>query len=100
MINALAGVGLTVILVLLDEFWLDLPGWLPFLPSSISNGWVPTAAILLGLILYADLLKSFKFKKTEIYQAIFTFLFFSFVTLTLIGIYFRGEGMSLILPWI
>ncbi|MBN2043460.1 MAG: cytochrome b N-terminal domain-containing protein [Anaerolineales bacterium] len=97
--NALAGIGVTILLVLLDEYWLDLPGWLPFLPSSISNGWVPTAAILLALILYADFLKTLKFKKTEIYQAIFTYLFFAFVTLTVIGIFFRGEGMALVLPW-
>ena len=96
--NALSGISLTFFLVILDEYWLDLPGWLPFLPNSISNGWVPTAGLLLGLILYADVLKSFKFKKTEIYQAIFTLLFFSFVTLTAIGIFFRGEGMALILP--
>jgi quinol-cytochrome oxidoreductase complex cytochrome b subunit len=99
LLNALAGIGLTVIYVLMDEFWLDLPGWLPFLPSSISNGWVPTAGILLALILYADFLKALKFKKTEVYQAIFTYLFFAFVTLTVIGIFFRGEGMTLILQW-
>jgi hypothetical protein len=96
--NALGGVGLTVIYVLLDEFWLDLPGWLPFLPSIISNGWIPLAGILLALILYADVLKGMKFKKCEIYQAIFVLLFFSFVTLTVIGVFFRGEGMALILP--
>ncbi|MEJ2757171.1 MAG: cytochrome b N-terminal domain-containing protein [Anaerolineales bacterium] len=97
--NALAGIGLTFVFVIVDEFWLDLPGWLPFLPSAISNGWVPTAAILLLLVLYVELLKSMKFKKTEIYLGMFTFLFFSFVTLTVIGIFFRGEGMALIIPW-
>ena len=76
-----------------------MPGWLPFLPSSISNGWVPTAAILLLLVLYVELLMSLNLKKTEVYLAVFTFLFFSFVTLTAIGIFFRGEGMALILPW-
>ncbi|HKJ26794.1 MAG TPA: cytochrome b N-terminal domain-containing protein [Anaerolineales bacterium] len=97
--NAVGAVGLTTIYVLLDEFFLDLPGWLPFLPSIISNGWVPLAAILLALMLYMDVLKNLKFNKCEIYQAIFTLLFFSFITLTVIGIFFRGEGMALILPW-
>jgi len=96
--NALAGIGLTFSFVVVDEYWLDLPGWLPFLPSAISNGWVPTAALLLLLMLYVELLRLMQFKKTEIYLAIFTFLFFSFVTLTFIGIFFRGEGMALILP--
>ncbi len=97
--NAVIGVGLTFILVLLDEYWLDLPGWLPFLPSSISNGWIPTAALLLVIIGYIDLLKNMKFKHCEVYQGVFTLLFASFVTLTFIGIFFRGEGMALILPW-
>jgi quinol-cytochrome oxidoreductase complex cytochrome b subunit len=98
-LNAVAGVGLTAVFVILDEYWLDLPAWLPFLPSSISNGWVPTAALLLLLILYMEILKKMGFKKTEIYLAIFTFLLFAFVTLTATGIFFRGEGMALVLPW-
>lgn len=97
--NALAGIGLTFVFVVVDEYLLDLPGWLPFLPSVISNGWVPTAALLLMLYLYVELLRKMKLKKTEIYLAIFTFLAFSFITLTVIGIFFRGEGMALIFPW-
>ena len=83
----------------LDENWLDLPGWLPFLPSLISNGWVPLAALLLVLIGFYELLKALGVKACESRQALFTLLFASFVTLTLIGIFFRGEGMALILPW-
>jgi hypothetical protein len=44
------GVGGTLTFIWLDEYWLDLPGWLPFLPSSISNGWVPLSALLAGLL--------------------------------------------------
>ena len=68
-------------------------------PAASATGGCQPLAILLVIILYSDLLKSFKFKKTEVYQAIFTFLFFSFVTLTIIGVFFRGEGMALIFPW-
>jgi hypothetical protein len=38
-------------------------------------------------------------KACESRQALFTLLLASFVTLTFIGIFFRGEGMALILPW-
>jgi len=85
--------------VLLDEYWLDLPGWLPFLPSIISNGWVPMAGILLLLIGYYELMKALGYSICESRQSLFTLLFASFVTLTFIGIFFRGEGMVLILPW-
>jgi quinol-cytochrome oxidoreductase complex cytochrome b subunit len=93
------GVFGTYIFVVLDEYWLDLPGWLPFLPTSISNGWVPLAALLLFLIGLNDFLKWLGGKTCEVRQTIFTFLLASFVTLTMIGIFFRGEGMALIVPW-
>ncbi|MFN2212937.1 MAG: cytochrome b N-terminal domain-containing protein [Anaerolineales bacterium] len=85
--------------VWLDEFYLDFPGWLPFLPSSISNGWVPLAAILLLLIGYYELLKVLGSRTCEARQALFTLLLASFATLTFVGIFLRGEGMALILPW-
>ena len=85
---------------MLDEFWLDLTEWLPFLPGSISNGWVPFAAVLLVLIGYYDLLKAaFGATNCESRQSVFTLLLAAFLTLTLIGVFFRGEGMALILPW-
>ena len=85
--------------VLVDEYWLDLPGWLPFLPSSISNGWIPMAGLLLLLIGYYEALKAMKATACEARQSLFTLLFSAFITLTIIGIYFRGEGMAFILPW-
>jgi hypothetical protein len=69
------------------------------LPSAISNGWVPLAALLLLLYGFYELLKIFGSRACEARQAVFTLLLASFVTLTLIGIFFRGEGMALILPW-
>lgn len=99
LLSFLLGIVGSIGFVFLDEYWLDLPGWLPFLPSSISNGWVPLAAFLLILISYYELLKGIGSKDCEARQALFTLLFAAFVTLTLVGIFFRGEGMSLIIPW-
>jgi quinol-cytochrome oxidoreductase complex cytochrome b subunit len=98
-LSAVAGLSGTVAFVLLDEYWIDLPGWLPFLPTAISNGWVPLAALLLILIGYSEVLAVFNATKCETRQALFTLLFVGFVTLTVIGIFFRGEGMTLLLPW-
>lgn len=99
LVGFLLGVVGTFAFVLLDEFWLDLPGWLPFLPSYLSNGWIPLAVLILLIIGYNDLLKSLGSKDCESRQSVFTLLFAAFVTMTIIGIFFRGEGMALILPW-
>jgi quinol-cytochrome oxidoreductase complex cytochrome b subunit len=95
----LVGMAATFGLVWLDEVWLDFPGWLPFLPSYLSNGWIPLAFILLLLMVYVELLKKLGAKNCEARLAVFTLLLASFITLTFIGIFMRGEGMALILPW-
>jgi quinol-cytochrome oxidoreductase complex cytochrome b subunit len=98
-LSFLLGIITTLGFVWLDEYWLDFPGWLPFLPSYLSNGWVPLAFIFLLLIGFYELLKAFGTKACETRQAIFTLLLASFITLTFVGIFLRGEGMALILPW-
>ena len=98
-ISFLLGVFGSFAFVLLDETWLDLPAWLPFLPTSISNGWVPLAALLLIIYVYYELLKLLGSRSCEARQAVFTLLLAAFITLTVVGIFFRGEGMALILPW-
>jgi quinol-cytochrome oxidoreductase complex cytochrome b subunit len=99
-LSAVLGVVLTVLLVLLDEAVLDLPSLLPFLPTFISNGWVPLAGLLLGVIGYGEVLGAgLKATNCERRLAVFVLLAASFVTLTVIGIFFRGAGMALVLPW-
>ena len=99
LISANLGIINAFVFVLIDEYWLDLPGWLPFLPSYISNGWIPLAGLLLVLIGYYELLKAFKASTCEARQSIFTLILVAFITLTVIGIFFRGEGMAFIIPW-
>lgn len=88
------------LLVLLDEYVLDLPALMPSLPTIISNGWIPLAALLLFLIAYYDVIKRlFRATACETRQSVFVLLVTSFVVLTIIGIAFRGEGMALMVPW-
>jgi quinol-cytochrome oxidoreductase complex cytochrome b subunit len=90
----------TPIWVLLDEYILKWTDWLPTWNTLISNGLIPLAVVLLPIIFLDDwIYKSFKADTEE--RALFNaaFLFTAFVVLTLIGIYFRGPGMSLYLPW-
>lgn len=94
------GLIVTPLLVVLDEYVINLPAFLPSLPTIISNGWVPLAILLLLLIAYTQILKHiFKATRCEVRQSLFTLLLTSFVVLTVIGIAFRGEGMALMLPW-
>ncbi len=99
-IGALVGLVATPALVLLDEYAIDLPELLPSLPTIISNGWVPLAALLLMILLYYGFIrKVFGATACETRQSVFTLLVVAFIVLTVIGIAFRGEGMALMWPW-
>jgi quinol-cytochrome oxidoreductase complex cytochrome b subunit len=93
-----AGIALvaTPTLVVLSEWVVDLPGWLPWLPSGISNGVLPVA-ILAG-VLWAGV-RGVRHRtgatRYEAVQTVFVFLATAFVVLTAIGVWFRGEGMGL-----
>ncbi len=100
LVGALTALVVTPALVLLDEYVMDLPALLPTLPTIVSNGWVPLAALLLLLIGFYELIKRlFKASACETRQSVFVLLVTSFIVLTVIGIAFRGEGMALMLPW-
>jgi hypothetical protein len=91
---------ITPLLVVADEYLLDFAGWLPSLPTFISNGLVPLALLLLGLIGFYDTLKKrYAATHCETIQAMFILLLVGFIMLTLIGIWFRGPGMALMWPW-
>ncbi len=94
------GVVLPVVLVVLDEYWVDFPGWLPGLPTIVSNGLIPLVLTMAGLgIIYWSFQKLFKGNRSESTLGLVTFLFISLITLTIIGIFFRGPNMALIWPW-
>lgn len=98
-ISAVLGVTTTAALVVVNEYWLDLPELLNFFPTWISNGVVPLGVLLLGLFGYYWLLHHWGATISEKNLAIFTLLFVAFVTLTVIGVFFRGENMALVFPW-
>ena len=94
------GVALTVGYVWVDEFYLDWAALLPSLPALLSTGVVPLAALLLGLIGYHDgVRRLFRATRCEATLSVFLLVLAGFITLTLIGIFFRGAGMALVWPW-
>ena len=97
-------VGLALILtpswVIADEKLFSWAEWLPFLPQWITAGLLPLVSItFFSLILDYVIQRGFKASLEEriLFQA--SLLFTAFVILTLIGIFFRGHGMELVLPW-
>lgn len=94
---AAAAAGLiTSLAVILDEYVIDLAGWLIGWPQVVLNGLIPTALLLLVLAgLYVVLKKVFRAARSEAIQAVFVFLVVGFVELTVICIFFRVEGMKL-----
>ncbi len=97
---ALLGVGLTPLLVLLDEWYIDLPALFPSWPTLISNGFLPLLLTLIGLfIIYTLLRRGGKLTHSESLVGVFTFVFVSLIVLTFIGVFFRGSNMALIWPF-
>ena len=91
---------LTPVAVLIEEYILHFEAWLPHLPKAVSEGLIPMILLLASFGVYLIFLKK-KYKPTlhELVNALFTVFVVSYVVLTVIGIWFRGEGMKLIWPW-
>lgn len=90
----------TPLWVVLDEFVLNWSAWLPSWDTLLSNGLIPLAVIFIPLILLDEwTVKTFHADTEERVLFIATFLFTAFLVLTIVGIFFRGPGMSLYWPW-
>jgi quinol-cytochrome oxidoreductase complex cytochrome b subunit len=91
------GFVLAVVMVILDEYVLDIPGWLPGVPASITTGWIPLLATLgaFTLVYLAMRKSSLRANHSEALLGVFAFAFAALVALTLIGIFFRGANMAL-----
>lgn len=99
-VGAVVGILFTPVMVLLDEYVVDLPDLLPSLPTAISNGWIPLAGLLLLILgYYAAVKRAFRASVCEARLSVFVLLVTAFVVLTIIGVAFRGEGMALMWPW-
>lgn len=91
---------LTPSLVLLDEYLLKLELWLPDVPTVLTLGLLPMSVLIVGLtLIYKGLKKRFESSNNESIQALFIFLLVAFIIITVIGIFFRGKGMAMVLPW-
>ena len=98
--GALFSLNVTPLLIIADEFWINLPATWPGLPVWISNGLLPLTFSLIGLlIIYALIRLLLRANHSETTVGLFTFLVVSLLLLTLTGIFFRGPNMALTLPF-
>jgi hypothetical protein len=72
--------------------------WFPGLPPAVRGGVFPlaVAVILVAVVAWASRRRGGS--RLEVVQAAFTFVAASFVVLTVVGVFFRGQGMSLVMP--
>jgi quinol-cytochrome oxidoreductase complex cytochrome b subunit len=100
LLGALSSLYIVPGLVILDEYWLDLPGWLPGWPAVVSNGLLPLLLTLAGLAaIYGLLRRALRASHGEALVGLFSFIMASVAVLTVIGVYFRGPNMALVLPF-
>ena len=98
---ALTAVVVTPLLIVLDEFWLDVGAWLPGMPSVVSNGLLPTLVLAAALIgFYVALKRRYAASNNEAIQASFVLLLTALAVLTVTGVWLRGPGMALVWPWL
>jgi len=86
--------------ILADEYFTTGNAWIPGVPTSISNGLIPLAAVLVAVSGFYFLVKKrFSLTKNEAVQAVYVLFWTGFLICMVINIWFRGAGMVLMWPW-
>jgi len=88
-------------LLILADTWFAAAGSAPgAIAPVLVKGWIPTLAVLLAIGGYTIIIKkTFAATTNDTVQSIFILLVTSYAILTIAGVWFRGEGMVLTLPW-
>jgi uncharacterized membrane-anchored protein len=100
---AIAGTAALVItpsLIMFDEFVIKAGIFSSTAQPLISQGLIPTillAAAVAGF--YMIMKRRFSASNNEAIQSIFILLVGALVVMTVVGVWFRGSGMELVLPW-
>jgi hypothetical protein len=90
----------TPALVFLDENYFQKAEWLRSMAPVVGQGLLPflvLAAAVFGFRLI--LRKRLAASREDADQAVFVLLATAFAVLTMIAVWFRGEGMALVWPW-
>ena len=100
LVGALLALDLVPLLVIADQFWVDVSTWVPGASPGLTNALIPFSLTILGLLLIYGLIRLFvQANHSESMVGIFIFVIIGLVVLTVIGVYFRGPNMALVLPF-
>ncbi len=106
LLGSVIALNLTPLMVILDEYWIDLSAWLPGWPAFLTVGVIPLAATLGAFVLLYAGLRVLKLNgneranHSEALLGVFAFTITALIILTVVGVFFRGPNMALVLPFI
>ncbi len=99
-VAAVAGILTTALLILADAWFAGAGSPHVGMSPIIGNGLMPTLVMVIIIGGYYTVMKKrFGATKNEAVQAVFILLVTAYTILTLTGIWFRGQGMALTVPW-
>ena len=96
---ALIGALLTLLMVITAEWFAGRSGIGVAMPPILLNGLIPAAVLGAALIGVYSLLRRRQLTTNEAVQTIVVFLVVAYGVLTMVNIWFRGEGMAFRWPW-
>jgi quinol-cytochrome oxidoreductase complex cytochrome b subunit len=100
LISGIAAIFVAITGIIVNEYLFDSIAGLHGIPAIISNGLIPFAIIFLGCAgFYIFIQRRYSVTNNETIQALFVLILFVFLVLTITGIWFRGPGMRLALPF-
>lgn len=92
--------GAAVLFIIASELFPDPEKLVPEISSLITKGLVPLIIIFLpGWLIIKFLKKSIGLNRAEYIQSIIIMLTVAYTVFSIVGIFFRGEGMELVWPW-
>jgi quinol-cytochrome oxidoreductase complex cytochrome b subunit len=96
----IAAITFTILFVLISAYLPDPESIIPFIPPIITTGLLPFIIVFGSIYFFLKYLqKNFSLNRSEYIQSLLIILIVSYSVLTLIGIFFRGNGMQLMWPW-
>ena len=99
-VAALTATVATPVGILANEYFINFSTWADHVPPLISNGLLPFVIILSGSAgFYVMIKRKYAATNNEAIQALFVLFLVAFLILTATGIWFRGAGMKLMLPF-
>jgi quinol-cytochrome oxidoreductase complex cytochrome b subunit len=99
-IGSIAALLVTPLLIILDEFIIKAGSLLSVAQPLIGQGLLPTILLVAAVIgFYIIMRRRFSATNNEAIQTVFILLAVTLVVMTIAGVWFRGPGMELVLPW-